>query len=347
MGGCDCPPQPVILEIRFSKSGGDPLMDRLKSMSVVIAVADEGSLSAAANKLAMPVGTVSRRLAELESALNTQLFARSSRHLKLTDAGRSYVEACRRIIEDVEAVERDVSGEFRTPSGDLAVTSPWGLGHMHLLPIACAFMAEHPAINLRLMLTDRIMRPMEDHIDVAIRIGPLADSSMIAKRIGSVRIVLCASPQYLEARGRPDDPKDLIGHDCITIDDFGVPGSWKFMRQNSMIAEPIRSRLTVNTSEAAVAAAIAGAGIAQVMSYKMEAARRAGALVILLEAFEQSPLPVHIVYPGRKPMPLKLRAFLDWATPRLRSVLAEPAAFHKGRERSATPLPDPAAAVRA
>ncbi|EAS49171.1 putative transcriptional regulator, LysR family [Aurantimonas manganoxydans SI85-9A1] len=299
-------------------------MDRLKSMSVVIAVADEGSLSAAASKLAMPVATVSRGLAELEAALNTQLFTRSSRHLKLTDAGRSYVEACKRILEDVEGAERDVSGEYRTPSGDLAVTSPWGLGHMHLLPIACAFMAEHTAINLRLMLTDRIMRPMEDHIDAAIRIGPLADSSMIATRLGSVRIVLCASPEYVADRGRPEDPKDLIAHDCITIDDFGAPGSWKFLRQETIVAEPIRSRLTVNTSEAAVAAAIAGAGIAQVMGYKMEAARQAGSLVILLEEFEQPPLPVHVVYSGRKPMPLKLRAFLDWATPRLRAKLAQP-----------------------
>lgn len=299
-------------------------MDRLKSMSVVVAVADEGSLSAAASKLSMPVATVSRGLSELEAALHTQLFARSPRHLELTDAGRSYVEACKRILEDVEGAEREVSGEYRTPSGDLAITSPWGMGHMHLLPIACAFMAEHPAINLRLMLTDRVMRPMEDHIDVAIRIGPLADSSMIAKRIGSVRIVLCASPAYIAARGRPDDPKDLMAHDCITIDDFGVPASWKFLRQNQTVTEPIRSRLTVNTSEASVQAAITGAGIAQVMSYKMQAARQAGSLVILLEEFEQDPLPVHIVYSGRKPMPLKLRAFLDWATPRMRAILAEP-----------------------
>jgi DNA-binding transcriptional LysR family regulator len=147
---------------------------------------------------------------------------------------------------------------------------------------------------------------------------------MIATRIGSVRLVACASPAYLAARGCPETPADLSNHNCITIDDFGTPRTWKFVDRNREIAAPTRSRLTVNTSEAAVEAAIAGAGIAKVMSYKMEAARRAGALVIMLEAFEQEPLPVHVVYPERKPMPLKLRAFLDWVILRLKARLAGP-----------------------
>ncbi|WP_442581760.1 LysR family transcriptional regulator [Mesorhizobium sp. ASY16-5R] len=300
-------------------------MDRLESMSVVVAVAEAGSLSAASRKLGIPVATASRNLSELETRLNTQLFQRSSRQMRLTDAGRSYIEACKRIIEQVEDAEREVSGEYRVPSGDLTVTSPWGLGHMHLVPIACEFLEAYPDIALRLLLTDRVLRPLEDHIDVSIRIGPLADSSMIATRIGSVRLVVCASPAYLVARGRPERLDDLASHNCITIDDFGAPRTWKFVDGNREIAVPIRSRLTVSTSEAAVEAAIAGAGIAKVMSYKMEAARRAGALVIMLEPFEQEPLPVHIVYPERKPMPLKLRAFLNWITPRLKARLAGPA----------------------
>lgn len=297
-------------------------MDRLESMSVIIAVAEAGSLSAASRRLVMPVPTISRKLSELEARLHTQLFQRSSRQMSLTDAGRSYIDACKRIIEQIEDAEREVSGEYRTPSGDLTVTSPWGLGHMHLLPVACEFLAEYPDISLRLLLTDRVLRPMEDRIDVSIRIGPLADSSMIASRIGSVRLVLCASPDYLAARGHPEDPGELIRHDCITIDDFGPQRTWKFTRDGRDVAEPIRSRLTVNTSEAAVEAAVCGAGIARVMSYKMEAARRAGALIILLEEFEQEALPIHIVYPERRPMPLKLRAFLNWVTPRLKSRLA-------------------------
>jgi DNA-binding transcriptional LysR family regulator len=299
-------------------------MDRLGSMSVIIAVAEAGSLSAASRKLKTPIPTVSRRVSELEARLNTELFQRSSRQMRLTDAGRSYIEACKRIIEQVEDAEREASGEYRTPTGDLTVTTPWGLGHMHLVPIACEFMAEYPDIGLRLLLTDRVLRPLEDHIDVSIRIGPLADSSMIATRIGSVRMVACASPQYLKTHGLPEELADLAHHECITIDDFGAQQSWRFVKGNREVSAPIRSRLTVNTSEAAVEAAIAGAGIARIMSYKMEAARGSGALAIILEEFELEPMPVHIVYPERKPMPLKLRAFLDWVTPRLKARLALP-----------------------
>ena len=299
-------------------------MDRLEAMSVIIAVAEAGSLSSASRMLGTPIPTVSRRVSELEARLNTQLFQRSSRHMRLTDAGRSYIEACKRIIEQVEDAEREAAGEYRTATGDLTVTSPWGLGHMHLTPIACEFMAEYPDIGLRLLLTDRVLRPLEDHIDVSIRIGPLSDSSMIAARIGSVRMVACASPKYLEAHGHPEKLEDLAHHECVTIDDFGAQRTWRFAKGNKEVSTPIWSRLTVNTSEAAVEAAIAGAGVARVMSYKMEAARRSGALAIILEEFELEPMPVHIVYPERKPVPLKLRAFLNWVTPRLKARLAGP-----------------------
>lgn len=296
-------------------------MDRLESMSVIVAVAEAGSLSAAARKLGSPVPTVSRKLSDLETRLKTQLFQRSSRHMVLTDAGRSYIEACKRIIEQVDDAEREVSGEYRTPSGDLTVTAPWGLGHMYLLPIACEFLAAYPDINLRLLLDDRMLRPLEDRIDVSIRIGVLAASSMIATRIGSVRIVACASPAYLASQGRPEEPTDLCNHDCITIDDFAAPGSWQFAKDGNEFSVPIRSKLTVNTSEAAVEAAVMGAGIARVMSYKMQDALRSGALQIVLTDFEREALPVNIVYPERKPMPLKLRAFLNWMTPRLKARL--------------------------
>jgi DNA-binding transcriptional LysR family regulator len=297
-------------------------MDRIESMSVIVTIAEAGSLSAASRRLGMPIPTVSRKLSELETRLKTQLFQRSSRRVSLTDSGRSYIEACKRIIEQVEDAEREASGEYRAPTGDLTVTSPWGLGHLHLLPLSCEFLNVYPDIALRLLLSDRVLNPVENKIDVAIRIGPLADSSMMATRIGSIRVVACASPEYLAVRGSPETPTDLGNHDCITVDETGVPRSWKFMKDDGEITAPIRTRLTVNTSEAAVAAAIAGAGIARVMSYKMEAARRTGDLVIVLDAFEKEPLPVHIVYTERKPMPLKLRVFLNWLAPRLKARLA-------------------------
>ncbi len=297
-------------------------MDRLEAMSVIIAVTETGSFSAASRRLRSPVATVSRKVAELESRLQAQLFQRSSRQMTLTDAGRSYIEACKRIIEQVDDAEREVSGEYRTPKGDLAVTAPWGLGHMHLVPIAVEFLNAYPDIALRLVLTDRVVNTIEENIDVSIRIGVLPDSNMIAARIGSVRFVLCASPSYLAARGHPKEPGDLCNHDCITVDSNAPQRSWKFAQGGREIAAPIQSRLTVNDSEAAIDAAVAGAGIARVMSYKMEAARRSGALVAMLEDFELEPLPMHIVYAERKPVPLKLRAFLNWVTPRLKARLA-------------------------
>jgi DNA-binding transcriptional LysR family regulator len=191
-----------------------------------------------------------------------------------------------------------------------------------LLPIAVEFLNAYPDIALRLVLTDRVINTVEENIDVSIRIGVLQDSSMIATRVGSVRLVLCASPGYLAARGRPAEPADLRNHDCICVDNIAAPRTWKFTKGPREIAAPIQSRLTVSDSEAAIDAAIAGAGITRVMSYKMEAARRAGALVTMLEDFELEPLPMHIVDAERKPVPLKLRAFLNWVTPRLKARLS-------------------------
>ena len=296
-------------------------MDRLEAMSVIIAVTESGSISAASRRLNSPVATVSRKVAELESRIKAQLFQRTSRRMTLTDAGRSYIDACKRIIEQVDDAEREVSGEYRIPKGELAVTTPWGLGHTHLLPLAVEFLQAYPDISLRLMLTDRVVNATEENIDIAIRVGALPDSNMIATRIASIRIVVCASPSYLKARGEPKQLSELGKHDCITIDDHTMPLAWKFVRGSRARVAPISSRLCVNTSEAAVLAAIEGAGLARVMSYKMDAAKRAGKLAIVLEEFEPEALPVHIIYAPRKPVPLKLRAFLNWMTPRLKTRL--------------------------
>jgi DNA-binding transcriptional LysR family regulator len=297
-------------------------MDRLEAMSVIIAVTETGSFSAASRRLGTPVATVSRKVVELETRLKAEVFQRSSRRMTLTDAGRTYVEACRRIIEQVDDAERQVSGEYRSPKGDLIVTTPWGLGHTHLLPIAVEFLNAFPEIGLRLLLTDRVVHPIEENIDVAVRIGNLSESSMIATRIGSIRLVVCASPTYLARRGRPETPDQLGEHDCIAISDGTLSNAWKFRRGKRANLVPIQSRLSVNTSEAAVLAAIAGAGLTRVMSYKMDSGRRTGSLELVLEAFEPEPLPVHIVYTPRNPVPLKLRAFLNWVTPRLKAKLA-------------------------
>jgi DNA-binding transcriptional LysR family regulator len=242
--------------------------------------------------------------------------------MALTEAGRDYVEACKKIIEQIDDAERQVSGEYRSPRGKLAVTSPWGLGHTHLLPLAVEFLKAFPDIELRLLLTDRVVDTVEEGIDVSVRVGSLPESSMISTRIGSIRLVVCASPAYLAARGYPQTPDQIGDHDCIAINPIDSPNAWKFRKGKQDHVVPIRSRLCVSTSEAAVIAAISGAGLTRVMSYKMDAAKREGTLRLVLQSFEPEPLPVHIMYSPRKPAPLKLRAFLDWMTPRLRACLA-------------------------
>ena len=297
-------------------------MDRLDAMSVIMAVADAGSFSAASRKLGMPVATVSRNVGFVEARLKTELFRRSHRGLTLSSAGRDYVQACKQIMEQVDDAERQASGEYRSPRGDLVVTAPWGLGHTHLLPLTVEFLNVFPEIGLRLLLTDRVVDPSNEGVDIAIRIGALPESSMIAARIGSVRIVVCASPAYLAARGRPQTPDQLGDHDCVAINPVSSMNAWMFQQGRREYSIPIRSRLSVNTSEAAVLAAIAGAGLARVMSYKMDEARRAGNLDVVLRRFEPEALPIRFVYSPRKPVPLKFRVFLDWMTPRLKARLA-------------------------
>jgi DNA-binding transcriptional LysR family regulator len=279
-------------------------MDRFEAMSVIVAVTEAGNFSAASRRLGMPVATVSRKVADLETHLKAELFQRSSRRMTLTDAGKDYVQACKRIMEQIDDAERQVSGEYRIPKGDLAVTTPWGLGHTHLLPLAVEFLNAFPEIGLRLLLTDRVVDTTEEGIDIAIRIGSLPESNMIATRIGSIRVVVCASPAYFAVRGYPQTPDELPTHDCIAINPVSSPTAWKFRKGKHDCLIPIQSRLCVNTSEAAVIAAIAGAGLTRVMSYKMDTARRAGTLELALEAFEPEPLPISIVYSPRKPIPL-------------------------------------------
>jgi len=296
-------------------------MDRLDAMSVLLAVVDAGTLSAGARRLGMPLTTVSRKVSELEAHLRTRLFNRSSRQIALTEAGRSYVAACRRIIEDVGEAERAAAGEYSTPKGDLVITAPIVFGRLHVLPVVLDFLRAYRDIDIRLVQTDRPLSLLEDHIDLAVRIGALPDSSLVATRVGSIRRMVCASPGYFAERGKPKRPDELAGHDCITFQGLSAPEAWTFTSGKSELTVATHSRLIVNTAEAAIDAAIAGAGITRVLSYQIAEARRSGALDIVLQNFEPEPWPVSLVYPGQGRLPLKLRAFLDFATPRLKARL--------------------------
>lgn len=298
-------------------------MDRFDAMSVLLAVVEAGSLSAASRRLRAPLATVSRKVADLERHLGTRLLVRTARRVELTDAGRAYVAASRRILEQVEEAEREAAGEYSAPRGELHVTAPIMFGERHLLPIALPFIAEWPAITLRLALIDRQVNLAEEHVDVALRIGHLEDSGLVATRLGSVRRIICASPGYLARRGVPRAPGDLAQHDGVSFQGFAVSPEWRYRRDSSAFSAELRPRLAVNTTDAAIQAALSDLGIIRVLSYQVADELRSGRLLALLSEFVPEPVPVSLVYPAAGLLPLKVRCFLDWAVPRLRVRMAE------------------------
>lgn len=293
-------------------------MNRLDSMAILVAVVDAGSLSAAARRLDMPLATLSRKVAELETHLATRLLHRTTRQLSLTEPGISYVAACRRILEEIDEAERAATGEYAAPKGELVVTAPVVFGRLHLVPVVAQFLAQYPQIDINLMLTDRVVHLTDEHADVAIRIGDLPDSALMATGVGTVRRVVCASPAYLAAHGVPAKPQDLAGHQCISFEVLASTRAWVFGGGKSPLSVPVQSRLTVNTAEAAIDAALLGVGLIRVLSYQVAQALRDQTLSVVLEPFESAPLPISLVHAGQAPLPLKLRAFLDFVAPRLR-----------------------------
>jgi DNA-binding transcriptional LysR family regulator len=292
-------------------------MDRLESMSAFVAVASAGSFSAASRQLRIPLPTVSRKVSDLESHLKAKLFVRSTRKLTLTDAGQSYLLACKRVLEEIAEAERSASGQYNVPQGELVVTAPLVFGRLHVLPVVTEFLKTHPQVDVRMVLADRSLNLMDEHLDLAVRIGSLPESRLIAAQIGCIRNIVCASPAYLDEHGTPRSPNDLGAHACITITGVSESEFWSF--GTSRI--PVRSRLAVNTAESAVDAAIAGVGLTRVLSYQAAQAIKAGKLIVVLRKFEAEPLPVNLVYVQERRLTAKLRAFLDFAAPRLRERL--------------------------
>lgn len=301
-------------------------MDRLDAMRTLIAAVDAGSLSAASRKLGTPLATVSRKVSELEAQLRAQIVVRTSRKLILTEAGEAYVASCRRVLEEIDDAERTLTGEYRIPRGNLTITASIMFGRLYVQPVVLDFLKAYPNIDLRMVFSDQIINMLDDHIDAAIRVGPLLDSNMMAARLGEIRWVVCASPEYLQAHGTPVTPSDLDRHDCIMFE--GVHSNsvwsnevWTFGQGEEARAYPVNPRLRVNTAESAIGAAIAGNGLARLLCYQTLEAEKAGLLQAVMTDLEPDPIPVHLVHAGQTILPLKLRAFLDFATPRLRASL--------------------------
>lgn len=298
-------------------------MDRFEAMRTLLAAVDGGSLSAASRALNTPLPTISRRVSDLEAHLGAQLLVRTSRKLILTEAGEAFVAATRRVLDDLADAERAASGEYRAPRGELMVTAPIMFGKLHVAPVVHAFLAAYPDVTVRLVLSDSNIDLVEAHVDVAVRVGQLPDSDLVARRLGDIRWVVCASPAYLARRGPVEQPEDLARHDCIAFEGLQTWRSWRIGAGAAARTVEIVPRFSVNTADAIIEAAAAGVGVARVMSYQAAAAVSDGRVVPLLTHLGCDAVPVQLVHRRQRSQPLKLRAFLDFVAPRLQQVLGD------------------------
>ena len=291
-------------------------MDRLLTLEMFVAVATEGGFAAAARKLGSSPPAVTRGIAALEARLGTVLFRRSTRAVALTDAGAAFLEQARRILADLAGAERALRGAEAEPRGQLHLTAPVMFGRLHVLPVVGELMAQHRELAVRMMLIDRNVRIIEEGIDVAVRIGPLADSGLKAVRVGRVRQTLVASPAYLARRGAPATVADLAAHDLIGTMGPRWTNEWQFARSRWRLGAP--PRLVINTVDGVLAAAEAGLGIANLLSYQLAEALDAGRLISLLADDAPPALPVHLLFePSRAGLPAA-RLFIEAMKARMR-----------------------------
>jgi DNA-binding transcriptional LysR family regulator len=298
-------------------------MDKLRAMRTFVAIADAGSLTAAARAEDSSLPAVVRLLAGLEQELGTRLFQRTTRRITLTDAGRRYLERCREIDALLAEAEAELHAEQTEPQGRLSVTAPVLFGTRHVTNGVTAFVQRYPKVNVEVRLSDRVINLLEEGLDVGIRIGDLEDSSLIARPVGAMRRVTVAAPSYLEQRGTPEQPQELTGHNCIRFSRTG--GSvWTFSVNGKPRSVSVTGNLSVNQTLAAAGACVAGLGIGNFFAYQVAAECYSGALRVLLASFETRPRPIHVVYPEARLLPARTRAFVDFI---MRHILSEQRAW--------------------
>jgi DNA-binding transcriptional LysR family regulator len=306
-------------------------MDRLDAMAAFVAAIDDGSLAAAARRLGYSPAAVTRGIASLEDRVGAQLLHRTTRALRLTQFGESYLVMCRQIVADIALAERRAATEQDVPRGLLTITAPVMFGQLRIRSVLDQFLDIYPAVQARLILLDRVVNLIDEGVDVAARLAHLPDSNLVATQLGEVRRVLCASPAYLERHGIPDTPSDLSRHACIMSNEAAAE-PWNFAPgpengRRGLQTAAIRPRLIVNAAAAAIDSALEGRGITRVMSYQIAGDVAAGRLVLLLGTYEPPPIPVHFVLQASRSVTAKLRKFIDFAAPSLRADLARTAAL--------------------
>ena len=290
-------------------------MDRLEAMRAFVAVATSGGFASAARQLGLSPPAVTRAVAALETRIGARLLHRTTRVVRLTDAGERFLADCRRIIAEVEDAEAAAAGSHRDLRGRIGVTASAMFGRLHVTPIALDFLRLHPGVELRTLFVDRVVSLLEEGLDVAVRIGHLPDSSLTAVRVGSVRRVVCASPAYLAARGTPQTPGELTAHDTVAFAGLTPGREWSFAAGAAVSLAP---RFTTNLPDVAIASVRAGHGLATLLSYMVASELERGQLVAVLTAWEPPPLPVHVVYGAGRRASARVRAFVDHAVAGLR-----------------------------
>ena len=286
-------------------------MDRLKAMSVFIAVAEEQGFSAASRKLGMSPPAVTRVIAELEARLGVNLLIRTTRQVRLTDAGHQYLQDARRIVVEVDTAEESVAGIHGNPTGHLVLTAPVMFGRLYVTPVITAFLRQYQQVTVSAVFVDRITTMVEEGIDVGIRIGELPDSSLRAILLGFVKLKTYASPDYLQNYGTPKSPQALMQHRLVATNAGGWGPSWQFKDQDTDINLKVSPSFTSTTNDSAIAAAVEGYGITRVLSYQAAPMVAEGKLVTILEKYEGPAVPVNIIHPQGRNLPAKVRAFID------------------------------------
>ena len=288
-------------------------MDRIEAMKAFVAVADLKGFAPAARKLGVSASGVTRLIAALEDHVGVQLLQRTTRSVMLTDVGARYLQRTRGILADIDEAEEAAQAERTRPNGRLIVTAPLGFGRIHVTPLMSAYLQRYPEVSGELRLTDRMVNLVEDGIDAAVRIGHLADSSLVVRNIGSMRRIVVASPDYLAARGEPNTPQDISAHDTIQFGAIAATPEWSFVVAGQARRIAHAPRFTTNVADAAIWHAEHGGGLTCVLAYQAADAIAAGRLRVVLADFELPPIPIHIVHPTSRLLSARVRAFIDLA----------------------------------
>ncbi|HKU38493.1 MAG TPA: LysR substrate-binding domain-containing protein [Polyangiales bacterium] len=296
-------------------------MDRLEAMQVFVSVAEQQSFISAARRHSLSAARVTRAVAALEKRLGARLLHRTTRAVRLTDVGASYLAQCKRILSEIDAAEVSAAKSHRELSGPISITAPRLFGRLHVSPIITGFMKRHPRVTLRALFADQVLDFFEQNLDVAIRIAQLPDSNLRAVRVGSVRRVVCASPEYLRTHGTPRHPREVTQHSVIGFSGQAEPEAWTFAIDGRHERVVTRPRLIVNTADLAVAAALAGQGLTKVLSYQVARQVEQRKLRIVLAEYELPAVPVHVVHMEVREPSARVRAFVDYAVSQLRASL--------------------------